>query len=100
MPSALWQRCLGTTIDLFLTCFAMPCLSLLRLYDVFVCWPQSPEPGVVLPAIDYADLHSALAANAAKAGLQPLPAFLDKAVQLYEMIVVRHGLMLASHACA
>jgi hypothetical protein len=26
--------------------------------------------------------------------LQPLPAFLEKAIQLYEMIVVRHGLML------
>jgi len=27
-------------------------------------------------------------------GLQPLESFLIKAIQLYEMIVVRHGLML------
>jgi hypothetical protein len=32
--------------------------------------------------------------NATKMGLQPLPSFLEKAVQLYEMIIVRHGLML------
>lgn len=35
-------------------------------------------------------LHVALLRN----GLQPLESFLIKAIQLYEMIVVRHGLML------
>jgi hypothetical protein len=34
------------------------------------------------------------ASAASFAILQPLPAFLEKAIQLYEMIVVRHGLML------
>jgi dynein heavy chain len=31
---------------------------------------------------------------ACQAGLQPLPSFIEKAIQLYEMVVVRHGLML------
>ncbi len=51
-------------------------------------------PGVSLPEIDYVHLTEALTANSHKLGLQPLPAFLEKSIQLYEMIVVRHGLML------
>ena len=31
-------------------------------------------------------------------GLQPVPAFLDKAHQLYEMTLVRHGLMLVGYS--
>jgi dynein heavy chain len=49
---------------------------------------------VALPELDYTHLLAALRHNAAAHGLQPLPAFLEKAIQLYEMIVVRHGLML------
>lgn len=30
--------------------------------------------------------------------LQPLPSFIEKAIQLYEMIVVRHGLMLVGRS--
>lgn len=33
-----------------------------------------------------------------RAGLQPLESFLTKAIQLYEMIVVRHGLMLVGQS--
>ncbi len=33
-----------------------------------------------------------------RAGLQPLETFLTKAIQLYEMIVVRHGLMLVGQS--
>lgn len=51
-------------------------------------------PGVQLPEIDYTDLREALKANCAKLGLQPLETFLEKIIQLYEMIIVRHGLML------
>ena len=51
-------------------------------------------PGVKLPDIDYNNLRDALKANCAKLGLQPLETFLEKTIQLYEMIVVRHGLML------
>lgn len=36
--------------------------------------------------------------NCAKQGLQPLPAFIEKIIQLYEMIVVRHGLMLVGQS--
>ena len=36
--------------------------------------------------------------NCAKQGLQPLEAFIDKIIQLYEMIVVRHGLMLVGQS--
>ena len=41
---------------------------------------------------------SALQDNCAKQGLQPLEAFVDKIIQLYEMIVVRHGLMLVGQS--
>jgi len=36
--------------------------------------------------------------NCAKLGLQPLEAFIGKIIQLYEMIVVRHGLMLVGQS--
>ncbi|KXZ43278.1 hypothetical protein GPECTOR_96g744 [Gonium pectorale] len=51
-------------------------------------------PGVNLPASKYDHLSAALTANAKAMNLQPLPSFIEKAIQLYEMIVVRHGLML------
>lgn len=34
-----------------------------------------------------------------QAGLQPLPSFIEKSIQLYEMVVVRHGLMLVGQVC-
>lgn len=49
---------------------------------------------MALPELDYKNILAALTENTLKMGLQPLPAFLDKAIQLYEMIIVRHGLML------
>lgn len=51
-------------------------------------------PGVTLPDIDYTDLLAALTENSVKQGLQPLESFKEKIIQLYEMIIVRHGLML------
>ena len=51
-------------------------------------------PGVALPDIDYTDIKAYLSECAVRVGLQPLPSFLEKAIQLYEMIIVRHGLML------
>ena len=50
-------------------------------------------PGVELPEPDYESLMSAIRANTEKLGLRPVPAFFTKIVQLYEMILVRHGLM-------
>jgi len=51
-------------------------------------------PGVELPEIDYNNLQEALAENCKKMNLQPLDSFFEKIIQLYEMIIVRHGLML------
>ncbi|KAK3272243.1 hypothetical protein CYMTET_19451 [Cymbomonas tetramitiformis] len=51
-------------------------------------------PGVVLPEADYTDLNKGMRDNCAKMNLQPTPYFLEKTIQLYEMIIVRHGLML------
>jgi dynein heavy chain len=54
--------------------------------------------GVSLPVIDYGELSAALSSNAQSLNLQPLPTFMEKAIQLYEMIVVRHGLMLVGRS--
>eukprot|EP00741_Cyanophora_paradoxa_P002212 tig00000555_g2144.t1 len=51
-------------------------------------------PGVVLPKPDYADLMAAMEENAKKMNLQAVPSFFNKVIQLYEMILVRHGLMI------
>ncbi|MEW5313906.1 MAG: hypothetical protein WDW38_005438 [Sanguina aurantia] len=51
-------------------------------------------PGVLLPKPDYAAMETALGDACAKANLQPTEYFLLKTTQLYEMVVVRHGLMI------
>jgi dynein heavy chain len=53
---------------------------------------------VELPKVDYDNLRNALVDNCLKLGLQPLESLLIKAIQLYEMIVVRHGLMLVGQS--
>lgn len=50
--------------------------------------------GVKLPASDYDNLVAAIRRQCATHNLQPTDAFLLKVTQLYEMVVVRHGLML------
>lgn len=49
--------------------------------------------GVVLPKPDYNDLNEAMAKQCELLNLQPDDYFFLKTIQLYEMIVVRHGLM-------
>jgi dynein heavy chain len=57
-------------------------------------------PGVVLPEPDYKLLMEAMN-NACKAkNLQPHPYFFDKIIQLYEMTIVRHGLMVVGEPYA
>jgi dynein heavy chain len=55
-------------------------------------------PGVDLPEIDYDNLLAAMRNNTKKANLQPLPSFEEKIIQLYEMIIVRHGLMIVGES--
>jgi len=52
-------------------------------------------PGTVLPEPDYDEMTNCIKIACAKPefNLQPTPYFLTKIIQLYEMILVRHGLM-------
>jgi len=50
-------------------------------------------PGISRPPIDYGPLLAALKLAAERRKLQPIPLFLRKNIELYEMICVRHGLM-------
>jgi len=51
-------------------------------------------PGVVLPTPDYDALLVALNNQCKKFNLQPTDYFITKVIQLYEMVKVRHGLMI------
>ncbi|KAJ7552701.1 hypothetical protein O6H91_06G065600 [Diphasiastrum complanatum] len=51
-------------------------------------------PGIILPAPDNTNLNKAITENCLRMNLQPSPYFMTKIIQLYEMIIVRHGLML------
>ncbi|KAK7493483.1 hypothetical protein BaRGS_00015194 [Batillaria attramentaria] len=51
-------------------------------------------PGVELPKPDYGVFVEALRQNSDKRQLQLTPWFLEKIIQVYEMILVRHGLMI------
>jgi len=50
-------------------------------------------PGIVRPELDYGQLFASMKLVIKERGLQPHPWFVEKVIQLYEMIVVRHGLM-------
>ncbi|KAJ3048328.1 Dynein heavy chain 7, axonemal, partial [Rhizophlyctis rosea] len=51
-------------------------------------------PGVTLPTPDYDILTKNIQACCTRMNLQMVPAFLEKALQVYEMMLVRHGFML------
>ncbi|KAH7442335.1 hypothetical protein KP509_03G083100 [Ceratopteris richardii] len=55
-------------------------------------------PGVVLPKPDYDAFIEAIKENSLKMKLIPVETFITKVLELYEMIVVRHGLMLVGHS--
>ncbi|KAL7993493.1 putative dynein heavy chain region D6 P-loop domain, dynein heavy chain, domain-2 [Plasmopara halstedii] len=50
-------------------------------------------PGKCRPTLDLGALISAIKLQTCRLNLQPVPYFLTKCIQLYETIVVRHGLM-------
>ncbi|PNI91683.1 DNAH3 isoform 2 [Pan troglodytes] len=51
-------------------------------------------PGVVLPKPDYEVFLKVLNDNIKKMKLQPVPWFIGKIIQIYEMMLVRHGYMI------
>ncbi|EDM17633.1 rCG40149 [Rattus norvegicus] len=51
-------------------------------------------PGVVLPKPDYEVFLEALNNNIRNMKLQPVPWFIGKIIQIYEMMLVRHGYMI------
>jgi dynein heavy chain, axonemal len=55
-------------------------------------------PEVVLPKPDYDSLMEALNNNCKSRNLQPQGYFIQKTIELYEMIIVRHGLMLVGYS--
>ena len=50
-------------------------------------------PGIVLPEPDYTHMIACMKNQINHMNLQAEPYFIEKVIQLYEMIVVRHGLM-------
>ncbi|KAJ3092439.1 Dynein heavy chain 3, axonemal [Quaeritorhiza haematococci] len=51
-------------------------------------------PKITLPTPDYRNLMSAINENLAKLNLQQVPASIEKIIQTYEMMCIRHGYML------
>ncbi|XP_045475837.1 dynein axonemal heavy chain 3 [Harmonia axyridis] len=51
-------------------------------------------PGVEIPKFERGDLIEHLRKELIKKNLQPTPWFMEKCMQIYEMILVRHGLMI------
>ena len=51
-------------------------------------------PGLERPAVDYGDLGAAITASCIHYNVQEVDPFIQKIFQLYDTILVRHGLMI------
>lgn len=57
-------------------------------------------PGISLPKIDYKNMYDAVEERLKARNLQSNDYFIEKIIQLYEMILVRHGLMVVGYPFA
>ena len=48
-------------------------------------------PGIELPKADYTEFLAAVANVCEQGNLQPVKFFNEKVIQMYEMMIVRHG---------
>ena len=55
---------------------------------------QDLFPGVIVPALDYGALLKSIEAVFAEKGLTVVPAIVDRIIQLYDTLKVRHGVMI------
>ncbi|XP_053545345.1 dynein axonemal heavy chain 12 [Bombina bombina] len=55
-------------------------------------------PGITLPIADYKDLLECAHQCCSKHNVQPVNVFLEKMIQTYEMMIVRHGFMLVGES--
>eukprot|EP00966_Prymnesium_polylepis_P233584 5402740-Prymnesium_polylepis.1 len=66
------------------------------LYDdlpLFTSIIKDLFPGVEIPSVDYGMLQVAIENQLRKASLQPVPSYVAKVIQLFETMLVRHGVM-------
>lgn len=65
-----------------------------RLVNIYFFLFQDLFPGVVLPEHDYGTLQQYIVDALVAKGLQPVTILIKKVIQLFETMLVRHGVML------
>jgi dynein heavy chain, axonemal len=60
---------------------------------LFVAIIQDLFPGVTIPNVDYGTLQKAIERQITLNGMQPVPSYVAKVIQLFETMLVRHGVM-------